>query len=110
MTETSVAYKQNTITIELENESVIKTETIMVDSAIPDAKVVTIKGMQPEKDGKGVIIIAVALGVIAMIFIGLCFRKFFNQQKQSSIDIEDMVRRSRNIAEPKEEFTMVKLQ
>lgn len=82
MTETSVAYKQNTITVELENEAVIKTETIVMDSAIPDAKVVTIKGMQPEKDGKGVIIIAVALGVIAMILIGLCFKQFFIKPRQ----------------------------
>jgi hypothetical protein len=81
VTENSVAYKQNTITVELENEAVIKTETIVMDSAIPDAKVVTIKGMQPEKDGKGVIIIAVALGVIAMILIGLCFKQFFVKPK-----------------------------
>jgi len=47
VTEASVSYKQNTVTVELENEAVIKTETIMVDSPTPDSKIVTIKGMQP---------------------------------------------------------------
>ena len=82
VTETSVSYKQNTVTVELESEAVIKTETIFTDSPIPDAKVVTIKGMQPEKDGKGVVIVAVALAVICMILIGLCFKQFFLKPKQ----------------------------
>lgn len=81
VTETSVAYKQSTVTVELDNEVVIKTETVMVDSTTPDSKVVTIRGEQPEKDGRGVIIVAVALAVVAMIMLGLCFRQvFFKKQ------------------------------
>ena len=81
VTETSVAYKQNTVTVELDSEVVIKTETIMVDSPIPDAKVVTIRGEQPEKDSRGVVIVAVALAFIAMIMMGLCFRQIFYKKQ-----------------------------
>lgn len=76
MTETSVAYKQNTVTVELENEAIIKTETIVVDSPKPDAKIVTINAEPPAKDARGVIIVAVALGIIILIIGGLCFKKF----------------------------------
>ena len=81
VTETSVSYKENTVTIELENDAVIKTETIMVDPTLPDAKYVTVKGEQPEKDGRGVIIVAVALGIVATIMLGLCFRQIFYKKQ-----------------------------
>lgn len=74
----------------------------MVDSPIPDAKVVTIRGKEPEKDARGVVIIAVALGVIAMIMIGLCFRQFVLKPKNDMIELEDKIKRSKNSIEPTE--------
>ena len=109
VTETSVAYKENTVTIELENEAVIKTETIMVDSPTPDAKIVTIRGEKPEKDGRGVIIVAVALGFIALVMIGLCFKQFVLKPKQQVIELEEQIKRAKNVVEPKrDEQTQVK--
>ena len=109
VTETSVAYKENTVTVELENEAVIKTETIMVDSPTPDAKVVTIRGEKPEKDARGVVIVAVALGVIALVMVGLCFRQFVIKPKNQVIELEEQIRRSKNIVEPKTDQTQVKV-
>lgn len=101
VTETSVAYKENTVTIELENEAVIKTETIMVDSPTPDAKIITIKGEKPEKDGRGVVIVAIALGFIALVMIGLCFKQFVLKPKQQVIELEEQIKRAKNVVEPK---------
>ena len=101
VTETSVAYKENTVTIELENEAVIKTETIMVDSPTPDAKIVTIRGEKPEKDGRGVVIVAIALGFIALVMIGLCFKQFVLKPKQQVIELEEQIKRAKNVVEPK---------
>lgn len=102
MTETSVAYKQNTVTVELENEAIIKTETIVVDSPTPDAKIVTITAEPPVKDAKGVVIVAVALGVIILIIVGLCFKKFALRQKQQVIELEEQIKRAKNVVEPKD--------
>jgi len=77
-----VAYKENTVTVELENEAVIKTETIIVDSPKPDAKVITIEGEKPVKDGKGIMIVAIALGVVVMIMVGLCIRQYVLKPQQ----------------------------
>lgn len=101
VTETSVAYKENTVTIELENEAVIKTETIMVDSPTPDAKIITIRGEKPEKDGRGVVIVAIALGFIALVMIGLCFKQFVLKPKQQVIELEEQIKRAKNVVEPK---------
>jgi len=62
--------------VELENEAVIKTETVFVDSPTPDAKIVTISAEPPVKDAKGVVIVSIALGVLVLIIVGICFKKF----------------------------------
>ena len=107
MTETSVAYKENTITVELENEAVIKTETIMIDAPTPDAKIVSIRGEEPQKDGRGVIIVAVALGVIALIMVGLCVRQFILRPKLQVIELEEQIKRAKNVVEPKQDINLV---
>ena len=58
--------------VELENESLIKTETIIIDAPMAETKVVTIKA---EKDNKGVIIVAIALAVLAFVMAFFCIRK-----------------------------------
>jgi len=73
-----VTYKENTIKVELENEAVIKTETIVIDSP-RETKTVTIKA---EKDNKGVIIVAVALTVIAMVMLAVCFFKIVRPRQE----------------------------
>lgn len=78
ITESQVTYKENTIKVELENEAVIKTETIVIDSP-RETKTVTIKA---EKDNKGVIIVAVALTVIAMVMLAVCFFKIVRPRQE----------------------------
>lgn len=47
-------------------------------------------------------IVAVALGVIILIIIGLCFKKFALRQKQQVIELEEQIRRAKNVVEPKD--------
>jgi len=101
-----VSYKENTVTVELENEAVIKTETIMIDGPAGETKIVKV-GSKQEEDGKGVIIVSVALGVICLIMIGLCFRQFVIKPKQQIIELEDKIKRAKNVVEPKEENSNV---
>jgi hypothetical protein len=75
ITEKQVTYKQNSITVEVENEDNIRTETTIIDSPTSNPNVVTIKGKKD--DNKGVIIIvAIALSVLALILGLLCLRKY----------------------------------
>ena len=101
VTETSVAYKQNTVTVELENEAIIKTETIMVDAPTPDAKIVTIAGEQPQKDSKAIIIVAVALGILVLLCLALSLRQFVLKQKLEVQKLEEQIKRANNVVEPK---------
>ena len=103
VTETSVAYKQNTVTVELENEAIIKTETIMVDAPTPDAKIVTIAGEQPQKDSKAIIIVAVALGILVLLCLALSLRQFVLKQKLEVQKLEEQIKRANNVVEPKKE-------
>ena len=101
VTESTVSYKDNTVTIQLENEAVVKTETIMVDSPKPDAKIVTIRGEKPEKDSRGVIIVAVALGALILGCVGLTFRRFVYKHKLEVQRLEEQIKRANNVVEPK---------
>ena len=53
----------------------------MIDSPKPDAKIITISGEKPEKDGRGVIIVAVALGALILGCVGIAFRRFVYKHK-----------------------------
>jgi len=89
------------VTVELENEAVIKTETIIIDSPKPDAKVVTIEAEKPAKDGKGIIIVAIALGVIILIVIGLCIKQFVLKPQLEIIELKEQIKRTQmNHVEP----------
>jgi hypothetical protein len=88
ITETQVSYKQNSVKVELENESLIKTETIIIDAPMAETKVVTIKA---EKDNKGVIIVAIALAVLGFILIGVCVRQVVMKPKQQMIEMEKKI-------------------
>jgi hypothetical protein len=100
ITETQVTYKQNSVKVELENEADIKTETIIIDSSIPETKVVTIKA---EKDNKGVLIVAIALAILAMILIGVCVRQVVLKPKHDMKQLEKKIQRAKNAVEPENE-------
>jgi flagellar biosynthesis/type III secretory pathway M-ring protein FliF/YscJ len=76
------------VKVELENESLIKTETIIIDAPMAETKVVTIKA---EKDNKGVIIVAIALAVLGFILIGVCVRQVVMKPKQQMIEMEKKI-------------------
>jgi hypothetical protein len=84
ITEKNVTYKQNSVKVELENEANIKTETIIIDSPIPETKFVTIQG--EKEDNKGVIIVAIALAILVLAIGFFCVRKFVLKSYFERID------------------------
>lgn len=74
ITEKNVTFQQNTVKVQIESQDSIRTETINIDSPIPESKVVTIKG---EKDNKAIIIVAIALSTLALAVVFVCARKIY---------------------------------
>jgi hypothetical protein len=75
--------------VEVENEANIRTETVIIDSPNSKPNVVTIKG--EKDDNKGVIIVAIALSVLALVLGLLCLRKYLLRS------YEEKINASRNI-------------
>lgn len=88
-----MSYKQNTVTVELENDAIIKTETVLVESE-PETRVITIEA--EKVDNKGVIIVGVALGLIGIVLLFLCYRQLVLKPKQQIIELEEKIKRSKN--------------
>jgi hypothetical protein len=99
ITETQVTYKNNNVKVELENESSIKTETIIIESS-PKTKVVTIAA---EKDNKGIIIVAIALAILGLVLLLLFVRRMVFKPQQDMIELEKKIHRSMGAVGPDEE-------
>jgi hypothetical protein len=70
--------------VEVENEANIRTETVIIDSPNSKPNVVTIKG--EKDDNKGVIIVAIALSVLALVLGLLCLRKYLLRSYEEKIN------------------------
>jgi hypothetical protein len=84
ITEKQVTYKQNSITVEVENEANIRTETVIMDSPNSNTNIVTINGEKHDK--KGVIIVAIALSILALVLGLLCLRKYVLKSYEDKIN------------------------
>jgi hypothetical protein len=70
--------------VEIDNEVNIRTETVIMDSPNSNTNVVTING--ETHDNKGVIIVAIALSVLALVLGLLCLRKYVLKSYEEKID------------------------
>lgn len=71
VTEKQVTYKNNTMQVELENEAIIKTETVIIESP-RETKIVKVTG---EKSNTGLIIMAIAFVMIVLVITYFVIRK-----------------------------------
>jgi hypothetical protein len=98
-----VTFKNQTLQVEIAPETVVKTETVYVDTSVQ-----SIVRVSNPKDLRGPIIAAVSVSVLALLLAAYCLRYFFLRKTQERLDAERDIRK---IAESKRmnELTMAKL-